>query len=83
MSPFCFFAVCLLVFSFTTFLVLLLLEQDDQDDGPSVPRRTRLTEDAARGGRGEMCVSLLLFCSLLFGLLIYCCSCSPSPLAGQ
>ena len=52
MSPFCFFAVCFLVSLFTAVLVLLLLEQDEQDDGPSVPRRTRLAADEAHGGRG-------------------------------
>ena len=49
MSPFCFFAVCFLVFSFTAVLVLFLLEQDD---GPSVPRRTMPAADKARAGRG-------------------------------
>ena len=49
MSPFCFFAVCFLVFSFTAVLVLFLLEQDD---GPSVPRRTMPAADEARAGRG-------------------------------
>ena len=49
---FCFFAVCFLVFSFTAVLVLLLLEQDEQDDGPSVQRRTRPAADEAHGGRG-------------------------------
>ena len=49
MSPFCFFVVCFLVLSFTAVLVLFLLEQDD---GPSVPRRTRPAADEARAGRG-------------------------------
>ena len=48
-SSFCFFAVCFLIFSFTAVLVFLLLEQDD---GPSVPRRTRPAADEAHGGRG-------------------------------
>ena len=49
MSPFCFFAVCFLVFSFTAVLVLFLLEQDD---GPSVRRWTMPAADEARAGRG-------------------------------
>ena len=49
MPPFNFYAVCFLVFSFTAVFVLLFLEQDD---GPSVPRRTMPAVDEASPGQG-------------------------------